>query len=72
MKNDREDQAKQTKQVKALGKENTDLKSEAEKLKDYEKYLEEVIRNGKRTSSHMEYSILSTDGAKTVQYISDQ
>ena len=59
-------------QTKALRKENTDLRCEIEKLKDYVKRLEEEIRNEKRTSSHLESSILSTEGAKTVEFVSDQ
>ena len=60
------------KETKSLRKENSNLRSEIDSLKTHVMRLEERLREEQAAKGNLESSILSSEEAKTLEFVSDQ
>ena len=58
--------------TKALRSENRGLRKEVEELRSYVRNLEEQVKSTYSRNSQLESAMMSSDGAKTVEFMSDQ
>ena len=64
--------SKKNADTKALRSENRGLRKEVEELSSYVKNLEEQVKSAYSTNSQKESAMMSSDGAKTVEFVSSQ